>query len=160
MESPVTQIDIIGQGMSGRGTFRELQFAHYARRNSNDIQPQQTRSYAVAYGIAMYNGAGIVYDSELLESVWRELTNEIDSELRRMDSDLQYNLDSEYRARKDADSDILSQSGRTFVGDLPPTGTDPDLRNGDTWIDSSDQRLYYYDADASSWIQVISSVQP
>lgn len=131
----------------------------------------------VMYAIAMYNGAGLIYDSEIVYNVMMEhFIGRLDSEDARLDSEiimLRHDAkawDSDYDSEnhrmhdsdrhdwKAADSDLLNLTGRTFVQSTTPNGVSPDLRNGDTWIDTTDNKLYYYDQTLLVWIQVRGNV--
>ena len=59
---------------------------------------------AVLYGIALYDGAGVTFDSDIITSIMQELfLGPIDSELFSLDSDLRM----EIHDRRSDDSDIL-----------------------------------------------------
>ena len=64
---------------------------------------------SVVYAIAMYDGAAVTYDSEIIKSAFDEYIVRVDSELARIDSDWKRNTDSEIHDRKAADSDLQTQ---------------------------------------------------
>ena len=139
-----------------------------------ETRPKNT---AVVYGIAMYSGAGLLYDSDIVYSVMMEhFIGRLDSEDARLDSEIimlrhdvkawDSDYDSENKRMHDSDrhdwkagdSDLLAQTGRTFVGNTLPAPVSPDLRDGDTWIDTDDNRMYFYQESLGSWIQVLGTV--
>ena len=229
IESPVSSIRIVAfaEWASDAG-LRNFQPAFFQDIDSDQINPIGGRSHAVAYGIAMYDGAAVVFDSDIIRSVFNEYIIRVDSEIARIDSDWKRNtdsdrhnwkaadsdlrvritdndsdilwlynrdsdftsnidsdilalkakdsdqdiiiadndseihrqLDSEIHDRKAADSDLLSIVGRTFVGLSIDPNLKPPLRRGDVWIDTSNQKMYYYDEDTEAWVQVISTTSP
>ena len=125
----------------------------------------------------MYDGAGLLYDSDIVYNVMMEhFIGRLDSEDARLDSEIimlrhdaaawDSDKDSENKRMHDsdrhdwkaADSDLLAGTGRTFVGNTVPAPISPDLRDGDVWIDTDDNRMYFYQESLGSWIQVLGTV--
>ena len=55
-------------------------------RTTTTVGGDETRptNVSVAYGIAMYSGAGVVYDSEIIESIVRIVISDRDSDIQRL----------------------------------------------------------------------------
>ena len=135
---------------------------------TDDVASKETRpdNVMVLYAIAMYSGAGLIYDSDIVYNVMMDhFIGRLDSEDNRLDSEIHLlhehvhqMSDSDRHDSKAGDSDILALTGRTFVQNTVPNPTSPDLRDGDVWIDTDDHRMYYYRESVDSWIQVLGQV--
>ena len=135
---------------------------------TDDVASDETRptNVMVLFGIAMYSGAGLVYDSDIVYNVMMDhFIGRLDSEDNRLDSEIHLlhehvhqMSDSDRHDSKAGDSDILAMTGRRFVQNTIPNPTSPDLRDGDTWIDTDDHRLYYYRESIDAWVQVLGTV--
>lgn len=115
-------------------------------------------------GITHLSALSIQVDDYSSRSYLDLALSSVDSEIQRkidwliiQDSDNDSDLRMEIHDRKAADSDLLFEVGRLFVQATNPNPT-PALRKGDTWIDTSDNKLYYYDETTLVWIQVIGVV--
>ena len=115
-------------------------------------------------GITHLSALSIQVDDYSSRSYLDLALSSIDSEIQKkiewliiQDSDNDSDWKQEVHDRKAADSDLLLEVGRTFVQSTNPNPT-PALRKGDTWIDTSDNKLYYYSETTSVWVQVIGVV--
>jgi hypothetical protein len=90
-----------------------------ATQGGNETRPKNTM---VVYGIALYNGAGVIYDSEIIEAVLREKMVDIDSDFQAL-----YNRTGYHSETYNVDSDKLA--GWTYTTMLD----NGDLVNSDTY---------------------------
>ena len=130
----------------------DLQSYIVFRETTND----QTLTHLSALSIQVDDYSSRSYLDLALSSVDSEIQKKIEW-LIIQDSDNDSDWKQEVHDRKAADSDLLLQVGRTFVQSTNPTPAPP-LRKGDTWIDTSDNKMYYYSETTSVWVQVIGVV--
>ena len=123
----------------------------------------------VVFGIAGYNGAGVVYDSDIINAVVEQQTANLQDQINTLKSDrdsdtiviqsLREDLsqavadrvftDNNLSARLDGHDSDLETRGRFYVQSTPPSGGP-----NSGWVNTTNMRLHVWDESVATWIEV------
>jgi len=116
----------------------------------------------VVFGIAAYNGAGFVSDSEAIYNAVQQRTSELDSdilvlqaEINTLKDDLAQAVtdrvftDNQLSARLDGHDSDLDNKGRFYVQATPPSGGP-----NSGWVNTNTLKLHIWDESIDTWVEV------
>lgn len=141
-------------------------FDYGAVSDSDNNYGSDTTDYSEVYfGIAAYNGAGFISDSELIQSVLQLQLADRDSDISALQSrvtELEGDLtqaiadrvytDNQLSARLDAHDSDIALRGRFYVQATAPSGGP-----NSGWVNTNNMRLHIWSEEASAWTEVVTT---